>query len=124
MSDLAGIRAYLNESKENREAFVHHILVVGLTSQLRILVDQRGWTQAELAERAGLAASTISEVMNPATVSNTCVKTLLKIAHALDVALVSRFGTFTELAQWALEIERFAPSEYTKEFRGEGDKNA
>lgn len=67
-----------------------------LALQCRMMRAQRGWTRRELASRAGLTLGTICRVEFGLFMGN--LKTLTKIASAFDVALVARFGAWSDVA--------------------------
>lgn len=75
--------------------------------QIKALRQQRGWTQEELAERAGLKQSQIS-AMEQVDYSSWTVRTLRKLAQALDLALTVRFESFGWLLDDALSSSREA----------------
>lgn len=85
-------------TKAERDAFTEMTLKLWLPSQIRDLRIARGWTQQELAERAGLTQVTISK-LETSTQGYPTMQTLKRIASALDVALVARFASFSEIAR-------------------------
>lgn len=95
---------------EYREAFVEEAINTGLASQIRALQHDRGWTQEELAARAGMKQETISRLENMDYGRHT-LSTLKRLAKAFDVALTVRFAPFSELVDWvtALTPQRLAP---------------
>lgn len=60
-----------------------------LTNRLRILRTERGWTQAELAERVGVTRKTINTVENGVFVPSTVLA--LKLARAFQVTVEDVF---------------------------------
>jgi transcriptional regulator with XRE-family HTH domain len=62
--------------------------------------EARGWNQKQLGEAAGIPQANISRVENTRD-KFLAFQTLLKIAEALDVALVVKFAPFSELEEWA-----------------------
>ena len=89
--------------KEYRDTFVSEQINTGLAFQIRGLREQRGWTQAELGEKAGMAQARIS-VMEDANYSRFSLNTLKRLASALDVALVVRFAPFSELVNYFVDL--------------------
>ena len=83
-----------------RAAFVEAQIDLGLPTQVKALRVQRNWSQAELADRAGMRQARISAIEN-AKEGSLNIKTLRRLAEAFDVALVVRFASFSELADWA-----------------------
>lgn len=57
-----------------------------LANQVKLLRQQDGWTQAELAKQVGLKQATLSHFEN--NPDTTSLATLFKILQALDLALV------------------------------------
>jgi transcriptional regulator with XRE-family HTH domain len=74
-----------------------------VTSQIFMLREARGWTQKDLAQRAGMAQSRISALEDP-NYENFEIGTLKRVASALDVALTVRYIPFSELATWTAEL--------------------
>ena len=64
--------------------------------------QDRSLTQTELAKRAKMRQSQISDIENPSFAGLT-LKTLAKIAAAFDVAVIIRFVRFSDLARYALD---------------------
>lgn len=114
MSALSKIWAKLSRSKAYREAFVSSQAKRGIPNQIRILIRQRGWTQADLAENAGLKQGAISRACDP-DYGNLTLNTLIRVAAGFDVAFVGKFVPFSDLAKWytnlsepGLEVPNFA----------------
>ena len=84
--------------KPYRDAFVASQLKRGFATQTRVMLKDRRWTQADLAERSGLKQGAISRASDP-DYGNLTVNTILRIASGFDVAYVGRFVPFSELAQ-------------------------
>ncbi len=90
------IRLLLDRSLRNK--YVSDQLKVGLRNQLRSLRDERGMTQAELAEHIGTKQSVISRIeKNPMRVG---LPVFLDIAEKLDVAFVCRFEAIDTFVEW------------------------
>ena len=85
-------------------------------SRFRLLREDNGWTQEELAQRAAKAQETISQWENP-SYGRYSLNTLKELAKAFDVGLLVRFVTFSELVDWTVEVtpKRLRPPSYTKE---------
>lgn len=90
-------------NKEYRDAFVSEHIDTGIPFQIRALREQRGWTQKELANRAGVTQVWISKVENP-NHSGFSIKTLLKLASAFDIGLIVRFVPISNLVKWELDL--------------------
>ncbi len=89
--------------KDFREAFVAETISQGIAFQIKETRDERGWTQAELGERAGKPQPVISQLENPDYGAYT-LKTLKALASAFDVALVVRFVPFSELVNYTTHL--------------------
>lgn len=89
--------------KEYRDAVVEEYITEGLAAQIHETREARGWTQAELAERTQMAQESISRLENP-NYGSYSLKTLKRLASALDVALVVRFVPFSELVDWVADL--------------------
>jgi len=79
---------------------IRHLLVdaqirQGLPLQLRAMREDRGWTQAKLAEKLGTTQNAISRFENPKSRPAT-IPTLKRIAETFDVALMVKFAPFSE----------------------------
>ena len=84
--------------KEYRDIFVSEQINTGRAFQIRGLREQRGWSQSELGQRAGMAQSRIS-VMEDANYSRFSLNTLKRLASAFDVALTVRFDPYRKLVE-------------------------
>jgi len=60
-----------------------------LRNRLRALRAERGWTQADLAERVGVTRKTINTVENNVFIPSTVLA--LKLARALELAVEEVF---------------------------------
>jgi transcriptional regulator with XRE-family HTH domain len=89
--------------KPYRDAFVGAHISNTVAGQIALLRTERGWTQKELAEKAGMKQSRISALEDP-NYENFEVGTLRRIASAFDVALSVRFVSFSSLAERSANI--------------------
>jgi transcriptional regulator with XRE-family HTH domain len=96
------------KSKEYRDAYVASQIAIGLPFQARQLRIQKGWTQEELAERAGMSQPRIAEIEKPSK-RRFNLETLLRIASAHDVGLEVRF---VPLGQIVEHDESFDPDSF------------
>lgn len=96
------------QDKEYRDAFVASQINIELPFQVRALREERGWTQSQLAEKAGMLQPRISAIETPGK-GKLNLETLLRLASALDVGLVVRFAPFSEMVEWA---EDFSPDSF------------
>ena len=106
-------------TKTDRDLFVETEIETGTAIQVHALREQEGWTQAELADRAGMRQARISLLESLDYEGSVNVKTLVKLAAAFDVALMVRFVPFSELVDWATNLsdERLAVPKYTNDTR-------
>lgn len=93
---------------EYRGAFVASQIDIGIPFQIRALRKAKGWTQAELANHAGMLQPRISAIQNPGKASLN-IRTLRRLAEAFDCGLLIRFAPFSELTLWS---ERFNPETF------------
>lgn len=101
------------ESKRARDAFVAAELVNSIASQIRILRQQRGWSQKELAEKLGTTQGVVSRLEDP-SYGRFSIKTLLELGSIFDVSIIAKFLPFSQAvpATWdtsreALEADSF-----------------
>lgn len=111
-------RQFLNdlEDSEYRKVFAEELIGTSLAFQIRRLREARGLTQEELAQIAGKAQETISQWENP-DYGRYTLSTLETLAGAFDVGLLVRFVSFSELADWIIDVSpsRLTPSSYAEE---------
>jgi transcriptional regulator with XRE-family HTH domain len=91
------------KNKQYRDAFVSAHVDIGIPHQIRILREQRGWTQQDLADRTAGKQAWIAKIENP-NYTGFSLKTLKKLASAFDVAIIVRFVPISNLVKWELEI--------------------
>jgi transcriptional regulator with XRE-family HTH domain len=101
-------RAKINRLRKKvfREAFVKAHLAQGLAHQIRILRNQRGWTQLELAEKLGLKGQSAVARMEDPSYGKLSIGTLIKLSNVFDVALSVKFESF---GKFLLEHEDLSP---------------
>jgi transcriptional regulator with XRE-family HTH domain len=90
---------------EYRHAYADEQRLTRLSSQLYYLRKQRGWSRAELAERAGLSEATISR-LESGNYERWSIRTLKRLAEALDLRLTVSFEAFGTLVR---EMAECAP---------------
>ena len=71
----------------------------GIAFQIRATRDKREMTQAELARESGMTQNNLSRLESPDYGKQT-IRSLKRIADALDVALVVRFVPFSQYIDW------------------------
>ena len=79
-----------------RHGYVASHIHIGIRFQLRHIREARGWTKAELAAKAKMTPAAVARLEDPNAPPVTLAN-LLKIAEALDVALLVRFVPFSRL---------------------------
>lgn len=104
------------KSRKAREAYVEAELINGLAHQIRILRQQRGWTQSQLAAMLGTTQTTVSRLEDPSYGRYT-MRTLLALCKAFDVAFFVRFMAFSKFisATWDTRPEYFQAATYEDE---------
>lgn len=84
------------KDRDYRAAYAESVLDTAIATQIRVLREQRDWSQERLAEAAGMQQSRIS-ALEDANYSGWSIKTLKRLARAFDVPLLVEFGTFGRL---------------------------
>lgn len=104
------------KQKAYRDAFVDAHTRRAFAFQLRATRERRGWSEARVAERVGLSERTITRLEDPNS-GRVPLPTLLKLAAALDIALIVRFGPFSELVDWEVGLtpERLAAPSFEED---------
>lgn len=97
--------------EEYRYAYAEDYLNTYVATQIRVLREQRGMNQENLAELIGTKQSGISRLEN-VNYSAWKIETLRKIAHALGVRLRISFETFGSLLD---ETAKFSPEGLQRE---------
>ena len=103
MSELSRILIEDFKDKEFAHAYAEEFLNTSIATQIKILREQRGWTQSDLATKSGMKQSRISLLEN-INYDRWSITTLKKLANAFDLALAVSFESFTDRIR---DIERF-----------------
>jgi transcriptional regulator with XRE-family HTH domain len=82
--------------KEYRHAYADECLNTMIATQIKVLREQRGMTQGQLADATGMKQPRIP-LLEDANYSNWTINTLKRFAKAFDVALSVKFETFSKL---------------------------
>lgn len=100
-------------NRKARQAYVQAELVNGVAHQIRILRQQRKWTQMHLAKRLKTSQTVVSRLEDP-SYGKFSVKTLLEVGNAFDVALHVRYMSFSDLMvnTWDTSPHRFEAVSY------------
>jgi transcriptional regulator with XRE-family HTH domain len=80
--------------KEYAHAYADELLNAYIATQIKVLRQQRKWSQKQLAVEAGMAQERVS-VLEDVNYSSWTVKTLLKLARAFDLRLRVSFESFS-----------------------------
>jgi transcriptional regulator with XRE-family HTH domain len=107
--------------KEYRESYAEDFLNTYIATQIRVLREQRGLTQTQLAEAIGTKQTAISRMENVNNAARN-IGTLLKIAFQLGCRLkvsIETFGTLIdEIAQFSRESLQRPSFEQDPVFQG------
>jgi transcriptional regulator with XRE-family HTH domain len=95
------------QDKEYAHAFVNSFLNTSIATQIKVLREERKWTQVKLADLADMKQPRIS-VLEDVYYSNWSIKTLQKLAKAFDVVLTVSFETFSDRIDDILNLSREA----------------
>lgn len=79
---------------EYAHAYMESRAVTKIAAQIHALRKDRGWTQKQLAEKAGVAQERVSKIES-GDFSSLTMKTLQKFARAFDVNLSVAFAPFS-----------------------------
>lgn len=104
MSSTDMLREEFKDLQARRD-YAEILLNSSLALQIKVLRQQRGWNQEQLAEAAGLGQSQVS-VVEQASNATWSFKTLKKLAAAFDLALVVRFESFGTLLDQTSSLSR------------------
>lgn len=104
------------KSKKVRSAYVESELVNGISHQIRILRQQRGWTQSQLARKLKTTQAVVSR-LEDASYGRYSLKTLLQVGAAFDVGMFLRYMPFSQFmaATWNTRPEKFEADSYDDE---------
>lgn len=93
MNDLAQKISEDFKEKEYRHSYLDEFLDAWIATQIKVLREQRGWSQKDLAEKANMLQPRISALEN-VNYSSWSVNTLRKLAQAFDLTLRISFESF------------------------------
>jgi len=79
--------------EETRHIYAEDLLNSYIATQIKVLREKEGWTQSELAERAGMKQERIS-VLEDVNYSSWTASVLKRIAKAYDLRLSIKFESF------------------------------
>lgn len=93
------------KDQEARRDYADEFLNSYIALQIKTLRQQRGWSQEELARRAGMKQSRIS-AMEQADYSSWNIRTLQRLAAAFDLAFTAGFESFGRMLEDMTSISR------------------
>lgn len=93
--------------KDYREAFAEAHVGDFLASQIYSMRLAKGWTQAQLADEAGVTQPMICDFEK--SVEGVRLTSLFKVASAFDVALLVKFVPFHVMAREAIDVRADQP---------------
>ena len=88
---------------EYREALVFENVYTGLSSQIRVLREQRELSQAALGRKVNMAQERISILEDPNAETKPTLTTLLRVASGFDLGLDVRFVSFGTVLDRSVE---------------------
>ena len=103
------------KDKDYRHGYVDEFLNAFIATQIKVLREQRNWTQHQLAEEAGMKQQRIC-VMENVNYSSWSINTLRRLAEAFDLTLNVSFEDFgkrlADMDRFSREsLERFSFAE-------------
>ena len=104
MSELRGNLRKEFHDRDYRHVYADESLNTHIATQIKVLREQRGMTQQQLAKATGMAQPRIA-VLEDINYPSWSINTLRRLANAFDLRLTVRFETFSSLIP---EIEGFS----------------
>lgn len=86
----------MRNSSEERDAYVQAEVATALAHQIRAIRLQRGWSQAQLAQRMGTKQHVVSRLEDPGY-GRCSLQTLFLLSRAFDTGLQVRFVSFVHM---------------------------
>lgn len=108
----------LLKNKAVRKEYVEAELLNGVSHQIRVLRQERGWSQTVLARRLKTTQGVVSRLEDP-SYGRYSIKTLLELGAVFDVAFFARFLPFSKFMQttWDTREENFVAAPYSEEVK-------
>lgn len=91
--------------EETRYVYAEDLLNTYIATQIKILREKKGWTQAVLAEQAGMKQERIS-VLEDVNYESWTANVLKRLARALDVRLSIKFEDFGSYLKEVANLNR------------------
>ena len=104
MKDLRNKLINIFRDKDYRHGYVDEFLNSSIATQIKVLREQRGWSQKDLADRAEMKQPRVS-VMENVNYSSWNINTLRRVAEAFDLVLCVSFESFGKRLG---DIEKFS----------------
>jgi transcriptional regulator with XRE-family HTH domain len=95
MKDLVKILIEECKDKEYAHAYMDEFFNMSIAAQIKVLREQRGWTQKQLAEVSGMKQERIS-VLEDVDYDAWTIKALRKLAKAFDLTVKISFEEFSK----------------------------
>jgi transcriptional regulator with XRE-family HTH domain len=86
----------MKSSADERDAYVQAEVATALAHQIRAIRLQRGWSQAQLAQRMGTKQHVVSRLEDP-SYGRCSMQTLFLLSRAFDTGLQVRFVSFVTM---------------------------
>ena len=105
---MSELREHLKDAfrdLEYRHTFAEESLNTSIATQIKVLREQRGWNQGELATRADMLQPAISRLEN-INYSAWSLASLKRFAQTFDLVLSVKFETFGSLLDEVEEMDR------------------
>jgi transcriptional regulator with XRE-family HTH domain len=99
------------KDEDYRHGYVDEFLNASIATQIKVLREQRGWSQKELGEHAGDMMQPRISVMENVNYSSWSMKILRKLAEAFDLTLRVSFESFGTRVS---DIEKFSRNNLEK----------
>lgn len=90
------------KDRDERDAYTQAEITTALAHQIRAIRLQRGWSQADLAERMGTKQHVISRLEDP-SYGRMSLQTLFQLCKAFETGLEVKFISFTQMLENTLQ---------------------
>ena len=93
----------LLKAKRFRDGFVSARIAQTLALQARVMREEGGLSQTQLAKELDTSQNAIYRLENPSFAKS--ISTLIKVASFFDVGLVVRFERFSGIVDWVSDMD-------------------
>jgi transcriptional regulator with XRE-family HTH domain len=105
-----GERTYDLSKRGHRVSLNEAMIDLTVRAQIVAMRSARGWSQRDLARRAGLTVQTIIRLEHPRGLRSCRLVTLEAIARAFDVGLTARFESWGRtVEEWTAPFDPVVP---------------